>query len=51
MNSNPYTSPKIEIILLESEISLQMQSSPPEGPEEGIGLNQYNFNKQEPGLV
>jgi len=43
MNSHPYTSPNIEIILLDNEISLQMQSMPPGGPEEVLGFNKESF--------
>jgi len=34
-----YTSPRIEIILLDNEISLALQSAPPGGPGEGAFLN------------
>ena len=31
-----YTAPVIEIILLDNEISLALESTPPDGPGEGI---------------
>lgn len=37
-----YTIPSIEIILLDNEISLALESSPPEGPGEGIGQSLQN---------
>jgi len=50
MNAHPYTSPNIEIILLDNEISLQMQSMPPQGPEEGLSNIQLQY-KEETVLV
>jgi len=36
-----YTVPSIEIIFLDNEISLSLESTPPEGPDEGlVGFNQ-----------
>jgi hypothetical protein len=35
MKNLTYTSPTVEVILLDNEISLQLQSTPPEGPDEG----------------
>ena len=34
-----YTTPSIEIVLLDNEISLQLQSIPPVGPTEGAQLS------------
>lgn len=39
-----YISPKIEQIMLDNNISLALQSSPPEGPGEGLGMQQEYFN-------
>lgn len=40
MKKKEYMSPRIETILLDAEISLQLESNPPEGPGEGsLGLN------------
>lgn len=39
-----YVAPKIEVVLLDSDISLQLQSSPPEGPGELTDVNQDYFN-------
>jgi hypothetical protein len=30
-----YTTPQVELIFLDNEISLALESSPPEGPDEG----------------
>ncbi len=38
-----YIKPRIEIIFLDNEISLALESTPPIGPEEG-----YNFNSNNP---
>ena len=37
-----YIVPRIEIIFLDNEISLALQSAPPEGPGEGAFLNLQN---------
>lgn len=34
MEKNTYKSPQIEIIVLDNEISLALESTPPEGPGE-----------------
>jgi hypothetical protein len=34
-----YIAPKIEVIQLDNEISLQLQSTPPEGPGESASLS------------
>ena len=36
-----YISPRIEIIFLDNEISLALESSPPVGPSEGASLIQH----------
>lgn len=37
MKNLTYTSPTVEVIPLDNEISLQLQSTPPVGPEENFG--------------
>jgi len=37
-----YIKPRIEIIFLDNEISLALESSPPDGPGEGAFLNSQN---------
>lgn len=39
-----YTSPRIELIILDNEISLALESSPPAGPEETSTNLPFNFN-------
>jgi hypothetical protein len=41
-----YTSPQIDIILLDNEISLALQSAPPDGPGEDMSQmdGQTNFS-------
>lgn len=34
-----YTTPEIEILFLDNDISLALESSPPEGPDEGYNKN------------
>jgi hypothetical protein len=46
-----YIKPRIEIIFLDNEISLALESSPPEGPGESFNFNQNNPFKEEIGLV
>lgn len=41
-NKITYTTPKIECVKLDNEISLALESSPPEGPDETRLL--YDFN-------
>jgi hypothetical protein len=50
MEKKIYTAPAIEIILLDNEISLALESSPPVGPSESFNSVQTPF-KQETGLV
>jgi hypothetical protein len=46
MEKNKYTAPVIEIILMDSEISLALQSNPPIGPDESANnrLSPDNLN-------
>lgn len=39
-----YISPKIEQIILDNTISLALESSPPEGPDEASIMHQEYFN-------
>ena len=50
MEKKKYTAPAIEIIMLDNEISLALESSPPVGPSETLNSIQTPF-KQESGLV
>ena len=50
MEKKKYTEPAIEIIMLDNEISLALESSPPVGPSETLNSIQNPF-KQESGLV
>jgi len=50
MEKKKYIAPCIEIIILDNEISLALQSAPPIGPEE-LGYNHQNPYKQKTGLV
>jgi len=43
-----YNSPRIEIIFLDNEISLALESSPPVGPGEGAQLLQKDLNINNP---
>jgi len=45
-----YIAPRIEIIFLDNEISLALESNPPAGPSETFNSVQSPF-KQEIGLV
>lgn len=45
-----YTLPAIEIIMLDNEISLALESSPPVGPSESLNSIQNPF-KEQTGLV
>lgn len=44
MEKNIYISPTIEIIFLDNEISLELQSAPPAGPDEGAVFAPEYFN-------
>jgi hypothetical protein len=46
-----YITPCLELIPLDNEISLALESSAPEGPGEGIGFYMNNPFKDEVGLV
>jgi hypothetical protein len=50
MEKKKYTVPAIEIIMLDNEISLALESSPPAGPSETLNSIQSPF-KKETGLV
>ena len=45
-----YIKPRIEIIFLDNEISLALESAPPVGPSETLNCIENPF-KQESGLV
>jgi len=51
MEKKKYIKPHIEIIFLDNDISLALESSPPVGPDEGIGYNQKCPFKHETGLI
>jgi hypothetical protein len=51
MEKKQYTIPAIEIIILDNEISLALESSPPAGPSESFNFKTTNPFKQESGLV
>ena len=50
MEKKTYTAPAIEIIFLDNEISLALESAPPVGPSETLNSIQSPF-KQKSGLV
>jgi hypothetical protein len=50
MEKKKYTVPAIEIIMLDNEISLALESSPPAGPSETLNSIQSPF-KENTGLV
>jgi hypothetical protein len=50
MEKKKYKAPRIELIFLDNEISLALESSPPVGPSETLNSVQTPFN-QELGLV
>jgi len=50
MEKKKYIKPRIEIIFLDNEISLALESNPPAGPGEIVNNVQSPF-KQELGLV
>ncbi len=41
---SPYISPVIRMIKLDNEISLQLESAPPDGPNETLGIAPEYFN-------
>ena len=51
MKKKIYNAPCIEVILLDNEISLALESSPPPGPSETLNINQQSPFKNETGLV
>jgi len=46
-----YNSPEIQIIHLDNEISLALESAPPAGPDELVEYNQLNPFKDEKKLA
>jgi hypothetical protein len=50
MEKKKYIAPRFEIIFLDNEISLALESSPPVGPSETFNSVQSPF-KEESGLV
>jgi hypothetical protein len=46
-----YIAPQIELITLDNEISLALESSPPPGPSETLNFNQQSPFKNETDLV
>lgn len=51
MEKKKYISPKIELITLDNEISLALESTPPPGPGEPLGFNQQNPFNNETGMA
>lgn len=47
-NKRLYSSPLIELIVLDNEIALILESNPPSGPYEGQILNVPEFFKTDP---
>ena len=50
MEKKKYTTPQLQLIELDNEISLALESVPPVGPDETLNNTQSPF-KQETGLV
>jgi hypothetical protein len=50
MEKKKYTTPQLQLIELDNEISLALESAPPAGPSETLNSVQKPF-KQETGLV
>lgn len=48
MEKKKYVKPRIELIFLDNDISLALESTPPAGPLESNNNNQSEFNKNEP---
>jgi hypothetical protein len=44
MEKKKYTTPQVQLIALDNEISLALQSGPPEGPGETVNSNVEYFN-------
>jgi len=51
MEKKKYTAPIVEIVLLDNEISLALESAPPVGPGESFNFKQNNPFKPEVDLV
>ena len=50
MEKKQYTTPQLQLIELDNEISLALESNPPAGPSETLNSIQSPF-KEETGLV
>jgi len=48
INKKTYIKPRVELIKLDNEISLALQSTPPEGPGEGTGALSPEYFKNDP---
>ena len=44
MEKKKYTTPQVQLIALDNEISLALESSPPDGPGEGTSLTPHYIN-------
>lgn len=44
MEKKKYTTPQLQLIELDNEISLALESNPPAGPDEGFLKKQNGFN-------
>lgn len=51
MDKKIYKNPEIELVSLDNEISLALESNPPAGPGELTNFNQQSPFKQETALV
>lgn len=51
MEKKIYNAPQVELITLDNEISLALESTPPPGPGEPLGFNQQNPFINETGMV
>ncbi len=51
MEKKTYSIPQIELVVLDNEISLALESSPPTGPDETTMNNVQNPFKQELSVV
>jgi hypothetical protein len=48
LNKKKYIVPKIEVICLDNEISLALESNPPVGPTESIKLSAHEYFTNNP---
>lgn len=44
IQKSPYSSPQINHVILDNEISLVLESAPPEGPDEALNAKPEYFN-------